>query len=383
MDATSNLEQLNPVLRAHRQRRHLRFEEGRWSDLEQWKSLGKGAVMELLRYSPTPTPLNPQVHSSEQRDGYRMEKISFDSGGLRVPGYLLIPDGEGPFSAVAALHDHGGFYYWGKEKIVDTGIRSGNLDAFLERGFEGTYWATELVTKGYVVLVIDAFYFGERKLRLEDVPEYALAEVGLSRAGLEKLEEGSEEYIAEYNKLAVRFEVAIERYFRFAGIEWPGILAYDDRTGIDYLCSRPEVDSGRIGCCGLSLGGFRSAMLTALDTRIKCGVVAGWMVSYNSLLPLHSTIHTHMVSIHGLPDVMDLPDMLGLGCPTPLMVMQCEKDHLFTVEGMQEACDHLGEIYRSAGAAENFRYGFYNHGHQFCRVMQAEATAWLDRWLKG
>jgi hypothetical protein len=39
-------------------------------------------------------------------------------------------------------------------------------------------------------------------------------------------------------------------------------------------------------------------------------------------------------------------------------------------------------IYRRAGAANRFSGRFYDQPHIFCREMQEEAFAWLDRWLR-
>ena len=56
-----------------------------------------------------------------QRPGYEIRKISFaGSAHYRVPGLLLVPTaGKGPFPGIVALHDHGGYFYHGKEKLVE------------------------------------------------------------------------------------------------------------------------------------------------------------------------------------------------------------------------------------------------------------------------
>ncbi len=51
-------------------------------------------------------------------------------------------------------------------------------------------------------------------------------------------------------------------------LTWPGIVFRDDIRTVDYLVTRPEVDPKRIGCLGISMGGYRSCYLAALDDRI-------------------------------------------------------------------------------------------------------------------
>ena len=39
---------------------------------------------------------------------------------VRVPAFVLVPKNlSAPAPAIVALHDHGGFYLWGKEKLVE------------------------------------------------------------------------------------------------------------------------------------------------------------------------------------------------------------------------------------------------------------------------
>lgn len=58
-----------------------------------------------------------KVIATEKRKGYEVQKIVFNvSEYSRVPAYLLVPEGKGPFPAVLLLHDHGAHFTIGKEK---------------------------------------------------------------------------------------------------------------------------------------------------------------------------------------------------------------------------------------------------------------------------
>ena len=47
----------------------------------------------------------------------------------------------------------------------------------------------------------------------------------------------------------------------------------DSRQILDYLVERKEVDSNKLGCLGMSLGGIRASIVSGVDERIKCCVV--------------------------------------------------------------------------------------------------------------
>ena len=110
----------------------LSFLEDGWTDVDEWREGARERVLELLDFKPRQVPLNPNVESSTESDGLRVEEVSYDMPyGPRAHGYFLCPTGrEGKgesekkerLPAVVALHDHGGFFYYGKEKIVETSV---------------------------------------------------------------------------------------------------------------------------------------------------------------------------------------------------------------------------------------------------------------------
>jgi len=50
-------------------------------------------------------------------------------------------------------------------------------------------------------------------------------------------------------------------------------VVLDARQVLDYLVALDEVDSDKLGCLGLSLGGIKASILSGVDERIKCTVV--------------------------------------------------------------------------------------------------------------
>lgn len=345
-------------------------------DIDAWRSEGRAKMLELLAYSPEPTPLSPEVLDIVRKDGYTRLRVRYSVTRDRATeAFLLLPDGlDAPAPAVIAIHDHGGFYYFGKEKITETEEPPESLVRHIAESYGGRPFADELARRGFVVLVPDGFYFGSQRLDPDLLPSRFTTP-------LREHEPGSDAYIQAFNGMAGRHEPLVAKTVFTAGTTWPGILFHGDRVAVDYLLTRPEVDPGRIGCVGLSIGGFRSAHLFGLDPRIACGVVAGWMTTYRSLLYDHLGSHTWMIYVPRQHALLDLPDVPSLNAPRPLMVVNCLQDGLFTVEGMRAADRRLAEIYGRMGASERFRCEYYDVPHSFGIPAQDDAIAWLARWL--
>lgn len=341
-------------------------------DLEAWKAAGRAKVLELLHYAPPPCEPRPEVLERVQFDGYTRETVVFSTTPLcRVPAFVLIPDGlTRPAPAVVALHDHGAFYAWGKEKVCEVEDEHPALREFKRTGYGGRSWAGDLARRGYVVIAIDMFYWGERRLLLaEDPPAWR------------DRENMSEEEVLAFHRRSADFTVRTATGLFQAGATWAGVMFTDDLRTVDYLATRPEVDPERIGCCGLSVGGFRSAHLAGLHPRVRCAVVVGWMCSYGAMLRGKLTSIGFMKVIPGLYEFMDLPDVVSMTCPGALLAIHGTRDGLFTNEGVQQAFDKIAAVYSKVGVAERFAGLTYDGPHEFNVPMQERAFDWLDRWL--
>jgi dienelactone hydrolase len=321
-------------------------------------------------------PLDPQVIETTDCGSYTREKITFASAPWsRVPAYVLVPkDLTAPAPAIVALHDHGGYYVHGKEKLVQTGRETSHLTEYKKNGYGGRSVADELAKRGYAVVVTDAFYWGERRLDFQTMkPEWVKE---MQRRARNKTG------VAGVNEVHGMFEEVTMRHITAAGATWLGIIAHDDRASVDYLLSRPEVDKERIGCLGLSMGGTRADWLFGLDPRVKAAVSIGWGTDWSLLMPAHIGSHSWAQFVPGLAGQLELSDVMAVGMPGAFMLMQCAQDALFPLDGMQATCQRVAAIYAKAGLSERFACRFYDVPHQFNAQMQDEAFDWLDQWLK-
>ncbi len=366
---------LDPFVRktAEHSTQELSFLHDRFASLDAWKREARGKIHELLRYDPPPCAPDAEVVERVDCGDHVRERICFNTTpDLRVPACLLLPKGEKQRRpAVVALHDHGGFFVWGKEKVVDQENEHASLTEFKRRCYGGRSYASELARRGYVVMVIDMFYWGERRMLLAaDPPAWR------------EPPEMSEEDVKAFNVRSGAGSSLLATGLFEAGVTWSGVMFLDDIRTVDYLVTRPEVDPERIGCCGLSVGGFRSAWLAGLDPRIRAAVVVGWMCAAGEMLESKLTSIGPWKTVPGLYRYMDLPDVVSMAVPGALMTIQGTQDKLFTTEGVKAAFDKIAQVYKKAGAQDRYEGVTYDGPHEFNLAMQEKAFAWLDRWLK-
>lgn len=352
----------------------LSFLRPEFQRLEDWQRTARARVVQHLFYAPPPVAPQPELIRRTDKGPYIEELLTFQTTpDLRVPAYVLIPaNAAKPAPAVLVLHSHDGLYLWGKEKVVAADGEHPYLTAFKAERYGGRSIAVELVNQGYVVAAIDAFYWGDRRMLLDDdPPAYRTRPATMT-----------DKEIQAFNARASQNESLVGRSLFTAGITWPGVLLWDDIRTLDYLASRPEVDPRRLACVGLSVGGYRSFLLAALDERIKAAVDVGWMTSFASQIRSH-VVHTVGLSFHinGLYRYLDFPDLAALIAPRAALIINGSRDRLFALDGVKAAFEKIARLYSKAGHADRQRCRLFDAPHEFNLAMQAEAWDWLRRWV--
>jgi dienelactone hydrolase len=367
------------MIRAIRRHRPLDLNAEIWhhnhpgKSFEAWRKLAKACVSEGLHYNPGPVALNAEVDSCEDRGNFVLEHIAFNTTAWnRVKGYFLLPKhAVQPLPALVVFHAWGGPMLFGKERVVNSGKDHPLLLEHRNKVYSGNYLAEVFTSHGYAVIVIDAHHFGERAPR------------GFSN--LPPAYDPFELAIGDYVRLdaEVREQLYLGvRQLNWAGTTWMGVNFWDDSRCVDYLLSRSEVDPQRIGCTGLSGGGWRTNMLAALDDRIKASVSVGWMTTgdYQQAYNVAGAIGTFCL-LPGVWDRLDVPDMTIMAAPNASMVVSGRQDMLFPPEGQTEAARQIQKGYDWAGVGERFNDYRPDKPHCYDSEVQQHALEWFKRFL--
>jgi len=353
------------------------FRRKEWSKLEAWRRAAKRRLIERLAIPDIGGTPNPNVIKQYIYDGLYIEELSWQLPyGRPTEAILLKPlNAKGRLPAILAFHDHGGRKSFSIRKITRTSdYQHPIIEGHQKHLYDGLAWANEIAKRGYVVLVSDAFPFGSRRVMMQDVPEQM-------REGLNDIDPENSGNIDRYDDWARAHEHIMARSLFSAGTTWPAISFAEDQKALDVLCARADVDANRIGCGGLSLGGMRTVFMGGLDPRIKCAVCVGFMTTWKDLVL--SKLHTWATYVPLLPNELNFPEILGLRAPLPALVLNDEDDDLYTPPEMKEAQKILTEVYKKAGAENNFKCSYYPGPHKFDKKMQGEAFDWFDKWLNS
>ncbi len=350
------------------------FLEERFTDPVAWAEEARAILLADFHYAPEPCDPNPEIVETVDRGTFVRERVLISTTpDIRMAVYVLIPkSAPGRCPAVVYLHDHGGFYFWGKEKVVGVENEHPALTEFKETYYGGQSVADDLARRGYVVIASDMLHWGERGMYFENDP---------NRVKQRTLEVTKDD-IVEFNARSWAHEELVSRTALACGATWSGIIVRDDQRVTDYLLSRPEVDPERVGCCGLSLGSVRSIFLGAIHPKVRASVAVCWMAEYQQMIRNNVRNGIGFTKlVPGLYGDLDWPDVGGLHWPGCLMTINGLQDQLYPLQAAKDAVAKLERIFAKAGSPENYTGLFFDGPHEFNRRMQRTAFEWLDRKL--
>lgn len=328
-------------------------------DFAKWKAQARHVLAECMQnLQPAPKAYAMEVTDREQRDGYEARKIRFNlSEWSRVPAYLLVPEGEGPFPAIVLLHDHGAHFSIGKEKMVRPFHVAPEVmedaDQWASQCYDGQYVGDYLARHGYVVLAVDALFWGERGRK-----------------------EGTS-YDAQQ---------ALASNFLQMGASWGAFINVDDMRSAEFLASLPFVDKERVGSLGFSMGAYRSWMLAALTDVVRASASICWMNTTEHLMTLTNNQNkggsAYAMLVPALRRYLDYPHVASIACPKPTLFFNGTQDKLFPIEGVRDAYQEMEAVWQSQGASDRLVTKLWDEKHFFNKEMQKETLEFFDRWLK-
>jgi cephalosporin-C deacetylase-like acetyl esterase len=275
-----------------------------------------------------PCPLEPKVLGVLQRDGYRVEKLIFQTmPGVWMTANAYVPDKPGRHPAILAVHGH-----W----------RGARVDPVLQKRCIGP------AKLGYFVLAVDAFGAGER---------------------------GIGKKLGEYHGEMVAATLLP------AGLTLAGLQVYENMRAVDYLRTRPEVDGAKIGITGASGGGNQTMYTGAWDERFGAVVPVCSVGNYQAYLGRACCM---CEVIPGALRFTEEGGVLGLTAPRGLMVINATKDApQFSVGEAKKSLAFAADVYQALDRPEGVRHTIFDWHHDYSQAMREAMYGWMAKHLKG
>ena len=292
-----------------------------------WQSTARVQLLRALGLDPLPerTPLHARITGTIQREGYRIEKLVYESRPrFYVTAHLYIPDGlQG--KAPVIVNPHGHWRHKKQEPVVQTR-------------------AIAQALQGFVALVVDS-------------PGHSFE----GDAPIERREQGPH---GDWELL-------------LGGTNVTGVYVWDLMRGLDYLATRPECDLTRVGITGASGGGLATVYAFAADPRFTCAVPVVYATSME-VNPHNGCLCNH---VPGTLQIGDRADVLAIRAPAPVLVIGAQDDAEFPPAGTELTGRKLQALWRVLGAEDRVAAQVFAGPHDYNRPMRELAVGFFARWL--
>jgi len=275
-----------------------------------------------------PCPLEPRILGTLQRDGYRVEKVIFQTRpGIWMTANAYVPEAPGKVPAVLVVHGH-----W----------RLAKQEPVVQARCLG------LTRLGFFVLAVDAFGAGER---------------GLGKA------------LGEYHGEMVAATLLP------VGLPLCGLQVYENQRAADYLLTRPEVDGSRLGVTGASGGGNQTMYAGAWDDRFGAVVPVCSVGNYQAYLGAACCM---CEVVPGALQFTEEGNVLGLTAPRGLMVVNATRDAVqFSVAEARKSVAWAKPIFELHGCPDHLKHATFESPHDYNQAMREAMYGWMTRHLKG
>lgn len=293
----------------------------------------RAKIQESFGPWPEKTPLNAKVTGVIECDGYRIEKVIFESRPqFYVTANLYLPKLPDRRPAVIGTCGHS-----------DNGKAHPAYQSFSQG----------LARLGYVVLIFDPIGQGERS-------QYVAPD------GSERMRVGSTQHI----RLGKQQLLAGEFFGSWRA--WDGIRA------IDYLLTRPEVDPAHVGVTGNSGGGTMTTWLCGLERRVTMAAPGCFVTTFRRNLENEVGADDEQYPPRILALGLDESDFFAAFAPNPVILLGQAKDN-FDQRGLAEAFRRVQALYRSLGSEKNAALLINDDYHGYSQPLREAMYTFFNR----
>ncbi|MGB0578580.1 MAG: alpha/beta hydrolase family protein [Limisphaerales bacterium] len=322
--------------------------------LRRWQAERREFFQQQIGAFPRRTPLNARVIGRLAGEGYRIEKVMFESRpNHRVTGNLYLPLSTGPHPGILIPcgHSHNGKASGQYQRAAILFARNG-MAAF----------CYDPIGQGERYQVIDRTqgteYFADypRKLAVPHPAVRHLCTTEHTLIGVGSILLG--ENVAQYRI-------------------WDGMRA------IDYLQSRADIQADKIGCTGNSGGGTLTSYLMALDDRIKAASPGSYLTTFQKLIEVKGPQDGEQNIFGQIAFGLGASDYLIMRAPIPILICASTRDSTFHIDGARKVFEQANRFYSHLGYPERVALNEADVPHGYYLQHREAVARWMHRWLIG
>jgi|GEM_PF-2973595 len=291
---------------------------------------------------PAGWPLNLQHRGTLLRDGYRIEKLTYESyPGQAVPALLYLPEpspGNSTPRRMPAIVSIAGHVYGAGKSAEFLQIRNVNL-----------------VRRGCVVLAYDYIDCGERNTGPD-------ARNGQPYGG------GNDHGI---------------KLFSYTRRNPTGLEVLDGIRAIDLLVQRDDVDPERIGFTGESGGGNSTYWVAAIDPRVRLAVPVSCLTTFDYWIRMNRNWDWHQRP-WGIRRHTDIGGLMAMHAPRPLVAISSLRgsdDEEFPWTEAEKSAAYSRRVYELADSGAAFVHLESTTGHGYQRDKREILYEAVEKWL--
>ncbi|MGH7187226.1 MAG: alpha/beta hydrolase family protein, partial [Pseudomonadota bacterium] len=273
---------------------------------QRQQEIRRVVIASLGGLPPAGTPLNPRITGTVEGDGFRIEKIIFESQPrhyVTANLYLPLNRPAGRTAAVLFLSGH-------------------HATAKVASEYQDV--CQTLVRAGLIVLSQDPVGQGER----------------LGYYDLETKQNLFARPTRDHDYAGAQC--------RFLGETLGSYMLHDAMRGIDYLISRPEVDAARIGVTGNSGGGTQTSLVMLTDPRVAAAAPATFIMNRETYQPTAMPQDAEQIWPGFTGAGFDHEDILLAMAPKPVCVLAVTSD-FFPIDGTRRTVNRSRRIWDLSG----------------------------------
>jgi dienelactone hydrolase len=296
---------------------------------EKLRTERKKELMRSLGLDPMPekTPLNARITGTIQRNGYRIEKVVFESRPqFFVTCHVYVPDSHiGRMPIIVNVNGH-----WAHKKDEDR--------IQLRSAFQAT--------QGYIAIAVDS-------------PGWSF----------------------EGNSLIERRDEGNHNDFKLiqGGSNTTGYYVWDTMRALDYMSTRSDADMSRIGITGASGGGLGTLYTFAADDRYKAAVPVVYMASMETA-PDNGCLCNH---VPATSQIGDRSDVIGIQAPKPVYIMGAQNDGEFPPAATRLTHQKMQETWALFGKKDDVQVQIFAGGHDYNQLMREASIGFFNKYVKG